>query len=509
MSQKQKYVLGEPVPNNPHAVVSNVPTLSDVCAYEEKLDCVVSAMQQGYPRFVQHAWVNQLIESVVESLALEVSYAVLLQKNQRIQSFISSLDKSIQCISLSENDMGVPMDLVFIDAGEKDKLSVINALKLFIQHTGCLISSRMAEKALNHLGKLQSDMHEIDQSVIGHVKNEAQEWIRDLSSVESKEAVTLTSSGMNAFYSAFKALQSVQRAKGRSEWLQLGWVYVDSSNILQKYLSPEESLSVHYDILNTEAIVAKIEAMGDALSVVVLEFPTNPFCELADLKRISEAVWAQGGLVLVDPSILSIYNVNCTPYADVMVCSLTKYAGHTGDVMAGAIVLNEASRLFSELKDGIQANAIPLYEADLMALWESMREAQSSVESINQNTCTVLEFFKRHPKVKKVFSVSENQQHRSYLKQEHTGGSIVSIELEGSMEAFYDHLQLVKGPSFGTDFTIVCPYFYLAHYDLVLDTQPNNLLDRLGIDRNLIRISVGCEPIEELLGAFALALEAI
>ena len=144
-----------------------------------------------------------------------------------------------------------------------------------------------------------------------------------------------------------------------------------------------------------------------------------------------------------------------------------------------------------------------------MALWESIREAQSSVESINQNTCTVLEFFKRHPKVKKVFSVSENQQHRSYLKQEHTGGSIVSIELEGSMEAFYDHLQLVKGPSFGTDFTIVCPYFYLAHSDLVVDTQPNNLLDRLGIDRNLIRISVGCEPIEELLGAFASALEAI
>ena len=71
------------------------------------------------------------------------------------------------------------------------------------------------------------------------------------------------------------------------------------------------------------------------------------------------------------------------------------------------------------------------------------------------------------------------------------------------MEVFYDRVQLVKGPSFGTDFTIVCPYFYLAHYDLVMDTSPNNLCDRLGMDRNLIRISVGCEPIEELLGAFA------
>ena len=47
MSLKQKYALGEPVPNNPHAVVSNVPTLEDVCAYEEKADYVVSAMKAG------------------------------------------------------------------------------------------------------------------------------------------------------------------------------------------------------------------------------------------------------------------------------------------------------------------------------------------------------------------------------------------------------------------------------------------------------------------------------
>ena len=95
---------------------------------------------------------------------------------------------------------------------------------------------------------------------------------------------------------------------------------------------------MEYAICDTEAILAKVESLGEALSVVVLEFPTNPFCELADLKRISEAVWAQGGLLLIDPSILSVYNVNCTPYADVLVSSLTKYAAHTGDVMAGTVV---------------------------------------------------------------------------------------------------------------------------------------------------------------------------
>ena len=44
MSLKQKYALGEPVPNNPHAVVSNVPTMEDVRAYEENTDYVVSCL---------------------------------------------------------------------------------------------------------------------------------------------------------------------------------------------------------------------------------------------------------------------------------------------------------------------------------------------------------------------------------------------------------------------------------------------------------------------------------
>ncbi|MDA0848304.1 MAG: hypothetical protein O2827_00940, partial [Verrucomicrobia bacterium] len=111
MSLKQKYVLGEPVPNNPHAVVSNVPTLADVCAYEEHADYVVSAMKQGYPRFVQHAWVNQLIESVVGRLALEVSFAVLLQNNAQVQSFVQNLDAGIHYRSLSEEEIGARTSL--------------------------------------------------------------------------------------------------------------------------------------------------------------------------------------------------------------------------------------------------------------------------------------------------------------------------------------------------------------------------------------------------------------
>ena len=509
MSLKQKYALGEPVPNNPHAVVSNVPTLEDVCAYEEKADYVVSAMKQGYPRFVQHAWVNQLIESVVKSFALEVSYAVLLQKNQQLESFFNSLGEGVRCLPLSEATVGVPMDLIYINASDGDKTSLIRALKLFIQHTGCLISSRMAEKALNYLGELQTGGAEMDASSIERARCEAQDRLAELSSVESTESVLLTSSGMNAFYSAFKAMQATQLARGRSQWLQLGWVYVDSGSILQKFLSPEETLSVHYDILDTRAILKKIEAMGDDLSVVVLECPTNPFCQIADLKLIAECVHRHGGLLLIDPSIASLYNIDCLPYADVLVTSLTKYMGHTGDIMAGAIIFNEASADYSTLKKHGLEYALPLYDLDMLALKDTLQSAESYVQTMNANGRQLTNFLKAHPKVKKVFAVQENAHRKKYLKHEQAFGSIISIELYESIETFYDAIQFVKGPSFGTQFTIICPYFYLAHYDLVQDKSASGLLNQLGIDRNLIRISVGCEPIEDIIAEFSRVLNLI
>ena len=49
---------------------------------------------------------------------------------------------------------------------------------------------------------------------------------------------------------------------------------------------------------------------------------------------------------------------------------------------------------------------------------------------------------------------------------------VLSIELSIPLETFYDRLALLKGPSFGTEFTLNMLYVYLAHYELTqLKTQ--------------------------------------
>ena len=52
---------------------------------------------------------------------------------------------------------------------------------------------------------------------------------------------------------------------------------------------------------------------------------------------------------------------------------------------------------------------------------------------------------------------------------------------------FYDALQLAKGPSLGTNFTLCCPYTLLAHF-----TELPWAAD-YGVSSRLIRVSVGLE----------------
>ena len=46
------------------------------------------------------------------------------------------------------------------------------------------------------------------------------------------------------------------------------------------------------------------------------------------------------------------------------------------------------------------------------------------------------------------------------------------------------------------------PYTYLAHWDLIISKEGNKFLDEIGLPIDLLRISVGVEPIEEIVKEF-------
>ena len=71
MSSLRHFSLGEPCPASPHAVVSCLPTMADVHAYEQHDPRVVKALESGYPRFVEHTFIKELICFYLNRAGLE------------------------------------------------------------------------------------------------------------------------------------------------------------------------------------------------------------------------------------------------------------------------------------------------------------------------------------------------------------------------------------------------------------------------------------------------------
>jgi cystathionine gamma-synthase len=74
---------------------------------------------------------------------------------------------------------------------------------------------------------------------------------------------------------------------------------------------------------------------------------------------------------------------------------------------------------------------------------------------------------------------------------------------EPAASAFYDALAISKGPSLGTDFSLVCPYTLLAHYGEL------EWAAERGAPANLLRIWVGLEDPDDLRRRFEEAFGAL
>ena len=498
MSSLQHYPLGDVLPKSPHAVVCSLPTMADVCGYEENDSRVLEAMSAGYPRFVLHPYVRELIAHYMNREELSRRAGLLICGSHFSTAIFEYTERQIEVLE-------VEPDLYLLHCAESEE-ALARQLRLYVQHVGCGLSSRQAEDLLLQIGRLPVLHAEV--TFAGDAEAEVLQVVGELCDC-ARSAVRMCASGMGAFYAAFSAVQQIQRSKGRKQWLQLGWLYLDTGCILQGFLGDGESLEICYDVKDIDGLLGKIGSCGGDLAGVVVECPTNPLVQVVDLMRVYDAVRAAGGLLIVDPTIASIYNMDVLRYADVLVSSLTKYASSEGDVMIGALVLNKASANYAELSLGVSDYCLSPYSRDLSRLAHEMQSAPSVVGQMNVNAQRLIEFLRVHPAVLKVHCAVDYSSFVGLSKGALCGGAIITIELAGPLASVYDAIRCMKGPSFGTQYTLVSPFMYLAHYDLVSTAKGREFLAGVGIDPELLRISVGIEPYIEIEAIFKQALDLL
>jgi cystathionine gamma-synthase len=494
--------LGQRIPASPHAVSCSLPTMRDVRGYEEKDPETMRQLTSGYPRFVVHPFTRQLIAHFIATTpALSGRTLWLTTSSRMAAALVDHIGGDATGAARFDSDGGL--------SGVSHPVSaeLYTRTKIYLQNIGGFLSSRKAEAHLVRLGLLETPTTEV--LFRGDAGVEIRRVLRSALPGTQDADLLLAPSGMNAIYAAFRASADLQAARGRTVWLQLGWLYLDTIAILKKFTTTPADYVYVRDPLDQEGIERIFAKHGSRIAGVFAELPTNPLIQTPDVAALSALCRQHGAHLLVDPSVASIFNLNVLPLADAVVSSLTKYTASNGDLTAGVIAVNPARPDAAELRRRTGDEVEPVYPGDLARLAAQIGETESILETIHANTAKVAAFLQAHPNVRDVFWALHPASRENYQKiargPDATGG-MISFTLRGAMEPFYDRLRLPKGPSFGMKTTLICPFMYLAHYDLV--TTPAGIAELAAskLDPDLLRLCCGTEPVEEIIGALAEAL---
>ena len=152
----------------------------------------------------------------------------------------------------------------------------------------------------------------------------------------------------------------------------------------------------------------------------------------------------------------------------------------------------------------------PLYIADAVTLEKNSRDFLARCRLVSTNGKQLAEWLTAHECVQALYYSSGDVYESVMRRAEGTDsvstdagyGCLMSIVLKEGLDekAFFDALEIAKGPSLGTNFTIACPYTLLAHYTEL------EWAAGFGVDGRLIRVSVGMEDIQVLKDVFLRAL---
>ncbi|MEY4818171.1 MAG: hypothetical protein RLZZ23_944 [Verrucomicrobiota bacterium] len=476
--------LGVTVPDSPHATVICLPTLADVESYERKEERVWKLLHAGYPRFVRNALVTRAAREAASGLGRTGELFPLVSEAaaRRLADHAG--------VTLTSVDHVGDWCLVTTPAGDA-------ALRLakMVQHTGTLISSRQAEAWLARSAPT-------DGSAALRTIRTA---LSPLLSGVSVDDIFIATSGMNAVDAAIAAVDTVQRPRGRSAWIQLGWLYVDSTRLLEKARDAK-----HHFISDVRdlASVERLLAAGD-IAGVFTEVPNNPQLETADIPALRDLCDKHGAKLLLDPSSVGLASVDVLPFADIVVSSLTKYAGSEGDIMAGVLAVHPSRADATDLLALVRRRLEPLHALDLDVLAQQVGRMEEVTRRLSTTAAEIARRLAAHPAVARVRTADQGPTaaaYRSLLRPGAGAGALITLELRGDMRRVYDRLGVAKGPSFGLRYTLAAPFLWLAHFEEVTTEQGRAHIRAAGLDPDLLRISVGLEPVEDIWAAFEHAL---
>jgi len=271
-------------------------------------------------------------------------------------------------------------------------------------------------------------------------------------------------------------------------------------------------------IEHTIAPLSDVDAVRAAIrpgttKLVWLETPTNPLLNIADIAALAEVAHAAGALLAVDNTFASSYLQNPLALgADIVTHSTTKYAGGHSDVVSGAVVTakevtvpgaEDISDRIAFHQNSIGGVAGPF---DSWLVLRGLKTLAVRMEQHCDNAEAVVEHLLAHSAVESVLypGLESHPGHDVAAKQMKRFGGMISILLRKGEQAAVD----VCGAT-----TIWTLAESLGGIESLIEhpgrmTHASVAGTALEVPPNLVRLSVGIEDVDDLIGDLDAALAA-
>lgn len=313
--------------------------------------------------------------------------------------------------------------------------------------------------------------------------------------LDGAEAAFATASGMSAVFTALGALLKAGDRLVAARSL-FGSCFVVCNEILPRW--GVETVFVDGDDL---------EQWEQALSVptqaVFFETPANPMQTLVDVRKVTELAHAAGAKVVLD-------NVFATPLlqrgfelgADVVVYSGTKHIDGQGRVLGGAI-LGSQDYIDGPVKTLMRHTGPALSPFNAWTLLKGLETMPLRVRQSTSSALKVAEFLETNKSVNwvKYPFLESHPQHALATEQMSGGGTVVTFELagdDGKKRAFevLNRLRIIDiSNNLGDAKTLITHPATTTHRAMGPEGRAS-----IGLSDGVVRISVGLEDVEDLLG---------
>jgi cystathionine gamma-synthase len=237
--------------------------------------------------------------------------------------------------------------------------------------------------------------------------------------------------------------------------------------------------------------------LGDDVRLVWVETPSNPLLNVVDIRRAADAAHAAGAILVVD-------NTFATPYlqqplalgADLVVHSTTKYLGGHSDVVGGFVGTSDpglAERL-RFLQKSLGAVPGPF---DAWLVLRGIKTLAVRMRQHCENARRIAGFLDGHPAVERVLypGLPGHPGHDVAVRQMRDFGGMISVVLESEEEAvaFCARTALFQlAESLGGVESLIEHPARMTHASTA--DAP------FAAPRNLVRLSVGIEAVDDLVG---------